>query len=471
MESTEQAKPDSGRVVGLDVYRGLVIAAMFFVNYLAGMDGVPHLLQHEAPGIDHFTLADLVFPAFLLMVGVSVPLGLGRRLERGEPVRKTLLHVGLRTVALLVLGVATVEYWAFDAAATGLSSPTWHLLFYLAVFLVWIDPKPISFLNRGRRLLAARILGIALLALLFAIVRYDYQDGVGPTTIRTSWWGILGIIGWCYLPNALVWYAVKRRQMKKGSGERRTLLWLGALFGAETLLYCVVHALDVDLQTFWLGCAAVLLSVFPDGSVGGVALGAATAVMRAISWICDKVNVPVLFGSHAALTTAGVFAGELVSAVRDGRKRLRFWALEALLLVLLGQFLRTWQVANKIDGTASWCLLTAGIALFGLALCCAALELKPARTLLGWAGHVGSTAMLAYVLPEIFSRILDASAVLLCPAIGWPEWDYCPANLWNLVWPWWSDGGAKGIFNAVLVAALVASFAAFCGKKRIRLKL
>ena len=439
MERKEQAKPDSGRVAGLDVYRGLVIAAMFFVNYLAGMDGVPHLLQHEAAGIDHFTFADLVFPAFLLMVGVSVPLGLGRRLSRGESVLGTLRHISLRTVALLVLGVATVEYWAFDAAATGLSSPTWHLLFYLAVFLVWIDPKPISFLNRGRRLLAARILGIALLALLFAIVRYDYQDGVGPTTIRTSWWGILGIIGWCYLPNALVWYGLKRFQTRKGRGDRTTLAGLAALFGLEVAFYCLCHA----------------------GAISGPVFDA----------ICSKVNLPPLFGSHAALVTAGVFAGELISAVKDGRRRLAFWFAEAAFLVAFGQFLRTWQVANKIDGTASWCLLTAGIALAGLAFCCMATETRLGARLLGWAGHVGSTAMLAYVLPEIFSRILDASAVLLCPAIGWPNWDYCPANLWNLVWPWWSDGGAKGIFNAVLVAALVASFAAFCGKKRIRLKL
>ena len=79
--------------------------------------------------------------------------------------------------------------------------------------------------------------------------------------------------------------------------------------------------------------------------------------------------------------------------------------------------------------------------------------------------------MLAYVLPEIFSRIMDATALLLCPAIGWPEHEFCPANLWNLVWPWWSTGGLRGILNAVLVASLVAAVAAFCGKKRIRLKL
>ena len=438
MEAKE-AKPDSGRVAGLDVFRGLVVAAMFFVNYLAGMPDTPHMFQHEAVGVDHFTFADLVFPAFLLMVGVSVPLGLGRRLSRGESAFGTVRHISLRTLALLVLGVATVEYWAFDPVATGLSSPTWNLLFYLGVFLVWLDVKPFALLNRGRTALLMRIAGIALIAVLFAVARFDYQDGAGPTTIQTSWWGILGIIGWCYLPNALAWYGLKRFQTKKGRGDRTTLAGLAALFGLEVAFYCLCDA----------------------GVISGPVFDA----------ICSKVNLPPLFGSHAALVTAGVFAGELISAVKDGRRRLAIWFAEAAFLVAFGQFLRIWQVANKINGTASWCLLTAGIALAGLAFCCMATETCPGGRLLGWAGHVGSTAMLAYVLPEIFSRIMDASALLLCPAIGWPEYDFCPANLWNLVWPWWSTGGLRGILNAVLVAALVAAVAAFCGKKRIRLKL
>ena len=92
------------RVIGLDVFRGIVILSMIFVNYVAGMKGIPTFLEHEKAGIDNFTFADLIFPAFLLMVGVSIPLGLGKRIERNEPLKKSSSYLQ-RTTALLVMGV------------------------------------------------------------------------------------------------------------------------------------------------------------------------------------------------------------------------------------------------------------------------------------------------------------------------------------------------------------------------------
>ena len=71
----------AGRVLSLDVFRGLTVAAMVLVNNPGSWRHVYWPLQHaEWHG---WTPTDLVFPFFLFIVGVAIPLGLGRRLEEG----------------------------------------------------------------------------------------------------------------------------------------------------------------------------------------------------------------------------------------------------------------------------------------------------------------------------------------------------------------------------------------------------
>src|SRR6266511_4376032 len=69
------------RLVSLDVFRGLTVAAMVLVNNPGTWRAVYAPLRHaEWHG---WTPTDLVFPFFLFIVGVAIPLGLGRRLEEG----------------------------------------------------------------------------------------------------------------------------------------------------------------------------------------------------------------------------------------------------------------------------------------------------------------------------------------------------------------------------------------------------
>lgn len=45
---------------------------MIFADYLEGLEGSPWWLVHQP--WNGFTLADLVFPAFLFIMGVAIPL-------------------------------------------------------------------------------------------------------------------------------------------------------------------------------------------------------------------------------------------------------------------------------------------------------------------------------------------------------------------------------------------------------------
>src|SRR5580704_13994426 len=107
--STE-AEQRPARVVSIDAARGLVMFTMIFVNDIAGVSHkvVPDWMRHFK-GRSGMTFVDLVFPAFLFIVGMSIPSALGGRLRSGEPVWRTLLHVASRTLALLVIGILMVN--------------------------------------------------------------------------------------------------------------------------------------------------------------------------------------------------------------------------------------------------------------------------------------------------------------------------------------------------------------------------
>src|SRR3974390_2814401 len=75
-----QSKP--GRVMSLDVFRGATIAAMMLVNNPGDGNAVYPQLDHA--DWNGWTFTDLVFPFFLWIVGVAVPLSLAGRLARGQ---------------------------------------------------------------------------------------------------------------------------------------------------------------------------------------------------------------------------------------------------------------------------------------------------------------------------------------------------------------------------------------------------
>src|SRR5437868_10104209 len=92
------------RCLSIDALRGFVMFTMIFVNDLAGVSKeiVPAWMRHFH-GKSGMTFVDLVFPAFLFIVGMSIPFSLGSRLARKEPLWKIVAHIVGRTLSLLLI--------------------------------------------------------------------------------------------------------------------------------------------------------------------------------------------------------------------------------------------------------------------------------------------------------------------------------------------------------------------------------
>ena len=113
--SHEPLPPSSNprRLLSLDALRGLTVAAMILVNNPGTWRAVyPPLLHADWHG---WTLTDGVFPFFVFIVGVAVPIALGSRVERSGRVR-AMARVLRRSVVIFGLGIVLNGLPAFDWA-------------------------------------------------------------------------------------------------------------------------------------------------------------------------------------------------------------------------------------------------------------------------------------------------------------------------------------------------------------------
>jgi predicted acyltransferase len=95
--------PPGGRLLFLDVFRGLTVAFMIIVVTPGTWHHVYAPLRHAI--WDGLTPTDLVFPFFLFIVGVSMVFSLARRMEQGESFRDTFVHVLKRGAIIFALGL------------------------------------------------------------------------------------------------------------------------------------------------------------------------------------------------------------------------------------------------------------------------------------------------------------------------------------------------------------------------------
>jgi predicted acyltransferase len=406
--TTSIAAPASSRVLSIDIFRGLTMAVMIFVNELSGVRGLPWWTYHAHGNWDAMTYVDMVFPFFLFIVGMSMPLSVEQRLRRDPSELKLWLHVALRSASLVGLGLILANAEKADQARMGINGTQWALLGLISAMLYLnVYPKSQRFPHYATIL---RVAGLAGVVIAFAIFRRNTDDG-HAAWIDPSYPEILGLIGFTYFAVAILYIPTRR--------------WRWAAPAWFVLLLAL--------------CAGSTAHVF----------GLPVRLPLAL-WPFDN-------GAHACIVMAGVIASQFFLGARPGadeRPSARNSSINALVFALLA-FVAGWIAIplgiSKIRATPTWSLwsIAAALVIFTLLY-----WICDQRHHTAWAFLVrpaGSNTLTTYLLPDLFD--------FLCYAFGitWLDAHF--------------NDGWQGVIKTAVYTIVILELARLLTRAKLRLQL
>lgn len=343
------------RIFSIDALRGITIFVMIFVNELASIKNVPQWMKHMPADADAMTFVDVVFPAFLFIVGMSVPFAFNARLLKGDSTKTIWTHTLKRALALIIIGVFMVNAeYGYDASKMIISPAFWGLLAYMIPIPIWnkyTKDFPIWLKN------TLQYGGMAVLVALYFL----YVQDTGAIGMTPKWWGILGLIGWAYLFTVVYYWLV--------SGQ----LWAMILF-----LFICITANSINLS-----------QGFVDFPLVGFIAGHLT---------------------QATLVTAGI----IISLLFFDRKitaEINWTVIGfAVLFLVIAFVLRPYYGISKIKGTPSWTMFSAFICTVLFYFLYWLMEIKKQTIWSNFFMPAASNPLLIYILPGIiyyFTLALD----------------------------------------------------------------
>jgi len=340
------------RLLAIDLFRAVTMLLMIFVNDVAGVRNVPEWLGHTQAQEDGMGFADSIFPAFLFIVGLSLPFAIGKRISAGQSFIRVTGYILLRSAALIVMGFYHVNLENYNSETALLSQPVWALAITVAFFLIWLD-YPSSFSATKKYILVS--LGVAVLLLM----AFLYKGGTAaqPVGMRPHWWGILGIIGWAYGIAAFVFLLARG---KLPVIITATVLFVGINIAAHT------HHLPFSIPI----------------------LGDASSV---------------------SLIMLGVVTGLLYSRLALTNRYSRIWilfSLSATVLAVAGFMIRPYAGGiSKIMATPAWVLICAAISIAVFELFIWLADIRGKQNWFNLIKPAGTSTLTCYLLPYILYAI------------------------------------------------------------------
>jgi len=357
----------SARVDSIDIYRGLTIFLMIFVNEFGGpgmadIVNAPAWLWH-AMKPDTFHFADIIAPAFLFIMGVSLPFAVSKRLEKGDSLGQIWRHTLIRTASLMIIGISmgNMRGGRLIMRPTGLSPMLWSTLLMLSFIPIWVRyPKAKGFWKYV--FMALRVGGIALLVYLLLV----YREGPDLKGLQLRWF-VLGLLGWAYLIAFIAYLALKR--------------YPAGMVGLISLLFFL-------------------------------SIGEKAGVFAPYPWLMainKVINFGWVIGLHPAMTVSGVFVGLLFmpdSPAPTVRERLKWMLVFAAGTLAAAALTRPLYGAYKQQMTPSWGLYSVAIS---VAIFAFVYWLVDVRKIKAWGAMfrpVGKNPLLPYFLHYMLHPLL-----------------------------------------------------------------
>ena len=355
------------RILSIDAFRGITILVMVFVNELAGIRDIPQWMKHMPADADAMTFVDVVFPAFLFIVGMSVPFALHNRMQKGDGFLRLQWHIVWRTAGLLVLGIFMVNgEGGYNEKAMGMSIHLWLLLFYICAVLVW------NVYSAQKRVWVylLRTTGIAGLIALACI----YRSGeAGTGHMQPRWWGILGLIGWAYL------------------------------FG------CIVFQLFQKNIFVMLVMIAFCISFYIAGQTSFVQNNSG------LRWISNQAGN----AAHTSVVLCGIVLSLIYFDKPGGKSVTRRFVeagIFALLLFAAGYVLRPYFEISKINATPTWCLYSAVICCIAFGILYWLIDIKKKSAWTHFFKPAATNPLLTYIIPGILYALFSVLQITLFPS-------------------------------------------------------
>ncbi|MBS7565913.1 DUF5009 domain-containing protein [Mucilaginibacter sp. Bleaf8] len=353
------------RVRSIDAFRAVTMFLMIFVNDLDGVPGVPNWLKHAGDTADALGMADVIFPAFLFIVGLSIPFAFHNRKSQGGRVP---YRIVTRSLALILIGFFHANMETYNEATTALPKPVWESLVTFAFFFIFLDYRNVASLKRNL------LQGFGFLLLVAMSALYRSSDPAHSTWLHFSWWGILGLIGWSYLFCALIYH------YSKG------VLWIQA---AAWVIFVLIN---LDFHFGWL---AFLNS------------------WQSYIWLAGN-------GAMQAFTMAGIMVSVMYIRLKETNELKLLWPgmfLLAVILFNLGFIVRYVSGGiSKAHDTPSWVLICTGISLVVYALFMFVVDVKQQYRWFKIIEPAGTNTFTCYLVPFIFYPIYQMTD------LGYPEY-------------------------------------------------
>lgn len=340
------------RIRSIDAFRGITILVMIFVNDVSGVSGIPGWMKHKAADADAMTFVDVVFPAFLFIVGMSLPFAINNRLKKGDSFLKLQGHILWRTLGLLVLGVFMVNGESgCNEEAMGMSGAVWSLLFYGCAILVW---NVYRFKNKTWSWLL-RITGAIGLVLLGLVYRGG-EDG--SQRLSPHWWGILGLIGWAYLFSCTIY------QLLRGK----------IIFLLLAIIVCIA----------WY-------TISRSDAMKGISIW---------QWMAARSG----HAAHTSIVLCGIVLSLLFfdeGIIKKTSLRFVYAGLFALATIIAAYLLRPYYTISKIYASPSWCLYSVAICTILFSILYWLTDVKKMDRWTAFFQPAAANPLLVYILPGI----------------------------------------------------------------------
>lgn len=362
------------RIASIDILRALIMVLMIFVNDLWSLTNIPDWLGHTEAQEDGMGLADIVFPAFLFIVGMSLPFAVRARINKGESAFELIVHIALRSLALIVMGLFLVNGESINEEATGMSRLLWNVLSCFSFVLIWN-----SYPSSWNAILIKALKGIGIVILIFLALAYRGGD-IEIYRFSTHWWGILGLIGWSYLVSATVLVLTKSN------------LWSAVFFCVAFHVICMIQQTELATSEFF----NTIIGPLQNGGSPALTLGGAVIALLYLHFRENKNGnfslMATCFGIAIALSVAGIITHQ-------------FW------------------IISKILATPPWILLCSGITILIFMLVYYVADVLKMENIFNLIKPAGTNTLTCYLLPYFLYAIVAVSgiewpAIMLTGVVG-----------------------------------------------------